>query len=399
MTVTTTNTGDLEPQAEPAPRWHRSLIAQIDWRIASAALVLIILAVIFHIASDEVFFTPRNLSLLLRQASLVAILAAGVSVLMIMAEIDLSIGSAVFLTGVIAAEVVVTHGLPTWLGVAAAFAAGIALGAWNGFWVSRLAVPSFVVTLAGLLAFQGLGLLVTDAATVGPLPQDFVDLNESFVSKGLSYILLVSFGLVAGALVLRRYRIERRRHDVASSAQLTLRVGGIVVLVVLAMWITGGFLGLPAAVLWVVGIGAILHVIMSQTTFGRNAYMIGANREAAFLAGINVRRHIFLGFVLMGLLYGIGGVLLDARLSASSPAAGQFLELNAIAAAVIGGTSLMGGVGTVAGAMIGALLLATIDNGMNLLNVNSFAQLVVKGLILILAVALDQFANRRQRGA
>lgn len=398
MTVSTPEAPvDLESRAESSPSWHRTLLVQVDWRIASAALVLVVLAVVFHVASDEVFFTPRNLSLLLRQASLVAILAAGVSVLMIMAEIDLAIGSAVFLTGVVAAELVVTHGQSTWLGVAAALGTGIALGAWNGFWVSRLAVPSFVVTLAGLLAFQGLGLLITDAATVGPLPQDFVDLNESFVPKRISYLLLVSFGLVAGALVFRRHRVERHRHNVASGVQLTLRTGGIVALVGLAMWITGGFLGLPAAVLWVVGIGATLFFVMGRTTFGRNAYMIGANREAAFLAGINVRRHIFMGFVLMGVLYGIGGVLLDARLSASSPAAGQFLELNAIAAAVIGGTSLMGGVGTIAGAMIGALLLATIDNGMNLLNVNSFAQLIVKGLILILAVALDQFANRRQR--
>lgn len=392
---------EKEPKAElPVERtasWQRRLFDQIDWRIASAALVLIGLAIVFHFSSDEVFFTPRNLSLLLRQAALVAILAAGVSVLMIMAEIDLSIGSAVFLTGVVAAEVVVTHGQPTWLGVTAAIGAGIALGAWNGFWVSRLAVPSFVVTLAGLLAFQGLGLMWTDAATIGPLPGGFVDLNEAFVPKGISYVALVVFGLVMASLVFRRHRVDVRRHGNASGAQLVLRLGGIAVVTSLALWITGGFLGLPSAVVWVIGIGIVLFLIMSQTTFGRNAYMIGANREAAFLAGINVRRHIFLGFVLMGVLYGIGGVLLDARLSASSPAAGQFLELNAIAAAVIGGTSLMGGVGTIPGAMVGALLLATIDNGMNLLNVNSFAQLVVKGLILILAVALDQFANRRQR--
>lgn len=378
---------------------HRKLFDQIDWRIASTALVLIVLAVIFHLDSDGVFFTPRNLSLLLRQASLVAILAAGVSVLMIMAEIDLSIGSAVYLTGVVAAEVVVTHGQSIWVGVAAAIGAGMLLGAWNGFWVSRLAVPSFVVTLGGLLAFQGLGLMWTDAATVGPLPDSFVKFSEAFLSRGASYAFLVVCGAVAVFVVFRGHRLDIRRHGDASSAQLGLRVAGIAVLIGLALWITGGFLGLPYAVLWVIAVGAVLFVIMSQTTFGRNAYMIGANREAAYLAGISVRRHIFLGFVLMGVLYGLGGVLLDARLSASSPAAGQFLELNAIAAAVIGGTSLMGGVGTIPGAMVGALLLATIDNGMNLLNVNSFAQLVVKGVILILAVALDQFANLRQRRA
>jgi D-xylose transport system permease protein len=384
---------------EAARGWHRKLFDQIDWRIASAALVLIVLSIVFHLSSDEVFFTPRNLSLLLRQASIVAILAAGVSVLMIMAEIDLSIGSAVYLTGVVAGEIVVTHGQSTWVGVFGAIAAGVLLGAWNGFWVSRLAVPSFVVTLAGLMAFSGVGLMWTDAATLGPLPESFVNLSEKFLAKGPSYVALIAFGGIAAFVVFRRHRVDIQRHGEASNAQLGLRLGGIAILLGLALWIAGGFLGLPYALVWVIAVGAVLFVIMSQTTFGRNAYMIGANREAAYLAGINVRRHIFLGFILMGVLYGVCGVLLDARLSASSPSAGQFLELNAIAAAVIGGTSLMGGVGTIPGAMVGALLLATIDNGMNLLNVNSFAQLVVKGMILILAVALDQFANRRQRRA
>ncbi|MFN8224758.1 MAG: hypothetical protein U0R50_16110 [Gaiellales bacterium] len=395
--MTASETEQRDEGIPVAVGWHRRVFDQIDWRIASGALVLVVLAVAFHLMSDGVFFTPRNLSLLLRQASIVAILAGGVSVLMIMAEIDLSIGSAVYLTGVVAGEVVVTHGQPTWVGVVAAIGAGIALGAWNGLLVSRLAVPSFVVTLAGLLMFQGIGLMWTDAATLGPLPDDFVELSEAFLGKGASYVFLVAFAAVVTVVILRGRRTEIRRHGEASTAQLGLRLAGVAILLGLALWITGGFLGLPYAVLWVIGVGAVLFVLMSQTTLGRNAYMIGANREAAYLSGINVRHQIFLGFILMGILYGVCGVLLDARLSASSPAAGQFLELNAIAAAVIGGTSLMGGVGTIPGAMVGALLLATIDNGMSLLNVNSFAQLVVKGLILVFAVALDQFANRRQR--
>ena len=384
-------------RSEMGQRQRQGFRGLINWRIASTALVLATLAVFFHFASGEVFFTPRNLSLLLRQCALTAIMAGGVSVILIMAEIDLSIGSAVFLTGTVAAQVSVTYGLPTWLGVVAALGTGIGLGAWNGFWTTRMMVPSFVVTLAGLLAFQGVGLIWTNAGTIGPLSPGFINLSEAFIPKNLSSVLLVALGLLLVATALRRQRIDRRRHpeDIIKGKGV-LRLAAIAVLIGLAVWISSGFLGLPTAVIWMMAVGALLFFIMSQTKFGRNAYMIGANREAAYLAGINVRRHVFAGFVLMGLLYGIGGILLDARLGVSSPVAGQSLLLDALAAAVIGGTSLMGGVGTIPGAMVGALLLATIDNGMDLLNANSFVQQVVKALILLFAVALDQWANRRR---
>lgn len=364
----------------------------INWRIASTALVLVTLALVFHLTSGGFFFTPRNLSLLLRQASLVAILAAGVSMLMIMAEIDLSIGGAVLLTGAVAANLTTTYGLPMWLGVLAAIGCGVGLGAWNGFWVARFGVPSFVVTLGGLLGFAGIALMWTNAATVGPLPQSFVNLSEAYISQTASYILLIAFGFVLALATVRR------RGD-AATATVALRLLALLVLLGLSIWIVHGFLGLPTAIVWVIAVGAAVTFIATRTKLGRNAFMIGANREAAHLAGVNVRRHIFLGFILMGLLYGVGGVLLDARLAAWSPAAGQYLELNAIAAAVIGGTSLMGGIGTIPGAMVGSLLLATIDNGMSLNNVNSFLQQVVKGLILIFAVTLDQWAHRRQHRA
>jgi D-xylose transport system permease protein len=179
---------------------------------------------------------------------------------------------------------------------------------------------------------------------------------------------------------------------------VVVRIAGMVVTFGFLAWIAGGFLGIPMAVVWLAGVGVVLTVIMSRTTFGRSAYLVGSNREAARFSGISVRRQVFLGFVLMGAVYGVGGVLLTSRLGSAAPSMGQSLELDAIAAAVIGGTSLAGGVGTVVGAMGGALLLATIDNGMSLMNVSSFAQLVVKGLVLLAALAIDAFVNRRAAG-
>ena len=280
------------------------LLKHVNWRIASTVGVLAVLSIVFDLTSDGIFFDPRNLSLLLRQASLVAILAAGVSILMIMAEIDLSIGGCVLLTGAVAAKLSYDYGIPTWVCVVAALAAGGVLGAWNGFWVVRLGVPSFVVTLGGLLGFAGLTLLWTNAATVGPLPTDFVDLSEAFIPKGASYAIVIAIGVALVVMALRRHQVESRRHG-AELAGLAVRLAAIAVTIGLMLWITGGYQGLPAAVVWVFAVGAVFTFIAVQAKFGRNAFMIGANREAAHLAGIRVGRHIFIGFVLMGMLGGV----------------------------------------------------------------------------------------------
>jgi D-xylose transport system permease protein len=184
-----------------------------------------------------------------------------------------------------------------------------------------------------------------------------------------------------------------RREDITRAAtQLSVFAIGLGLLA----WAAGGFLGIPLTLIWSVAVGVVLWFVMSRSTFGRNAYLIGSNREAAEFAGISVKKHIFGGFLIMGALYGVGGVLLTARLAAATPSGGTNLELDAIAAAVIGGTALTGGVGTIPGAMIGALLLATIDNGMSLMNVSSSAQLIVKGLVLLGALGVNAYLLRRR---
>lgn len=361
----------------------------VRWREATLVAAFIVLAVWFHVATDGAFFTPRNLSLLLRQATITAIVAAGVLVLIVMSEIDLSIGSAVYLVSVVVATLQVDRGWPTLAVVAAAILVGVILGAWNGFWVTRLAVPSFIVTLGGLLAFRGLGYWLTDANTIAPMQPSFVKLSEGFLPIRISYILIgISLAIVAGLLV-RRYLRTRHRSPEGAATALVVTLGLSAAGLGLFAWIVGGFRGIPMAVLFLIAVTGTLALVMRRSTFGRNAYVIGSNRRAALLAGIDIRRHLFGGFVLMGALYGIAGVLITARLSASTPSTGNILELDAIAAAVIGGTSLRGGVGVLSGAVGGAILLATIDNGMSLLNVSSFVQQMLKGGILLVALALD----------
>lgn len=385
---------------------QRELRSVLNARAVIFIGVFLALILFFNLQSDGLFFTPRNLSLMLRQGAILGVVAAGVGVLMMMSEIDLSIGSAVFLCGVVAASLSTAGAVPLIVVLLATVATGMVLGALQGVAVVVIGIPSFIATLAGLLAFRGLGLLITNAATVGPVTPDFSAVSESFIPPTPSLILLVIVAVTAAAGVVagNRRRAMRLSHDAGvpgrwtSAAPLTRTIAQVL-LVVLPMaflaWIVTGFLGIPTALIWVAVIGLALTVLMTRTTYGRNGYLIGANREAAVYSGIRVRRNVFIAFVLMGALYGVAAVLLTARLGSSTPGAGENLELQAIAAAVIGGISLRGGTGTIAGALMGALLLTLINNGMSLLNISSFSQSVIMGIILILALGLDSYFLRR----
>lgn len=368
--------------------------------------VFLALALFFHLQSQGLFLTPRNLSLMLRQSAILAVVASGVALLIIMSEIDLSIGSAVFLCGVVAAQLATSGDVPVALVVLAALGTGVLLGAIQAVSVVIIGIPSFVATLAGLLAFRGIGLLWTNAATVGPVDPGLTALSEGFIPPSASYVILGAVLVlgVAGLVWSNRSSNRRRKKEAAEGilarppeplSRVISEIALLVVPIAILGWIVGSFLGIPTALVWVAVIVISLTVLMARTTFGRNAYLLGANREAAQYSGINVKRSVFLGFVVMGALYGVAGVLLTARLGASTPGAGQSMELDAIAAAVIGGVSLRGGTGTVAGAVTGALLLTLINNGMSIMNISSFAQSIIKGIILLLALALDAYVLRR----
>ncbi|WP_181663156.1 sugar ABC transporter permease [Actinomadura madurae] len=367
-------------------------------RLIVAFVAVVVLVLLFNGQSDGNFLSSRNLSLLLREAALVAILAGGVAIVMIMGEIDLSIGSAVYFAGILAAMSQVDWGFPPLLAVLLAVGFGVALGLWHTFWVVKVGVPSFIVTLTSLLALRGLGLQLSDGKTIGPLPAGYIGLSESFLSVATTY------GLIAVALVVlawhywRQRRIARALDQAYSWLSILIRLAAWGAVLAIATWSLSGFLGTPTAALWIAAAGILLAFLMARTTFGRNAYMIGANREASRLAGIGVGRHLLIAFVIMGVLYGVGGVLLTTRLGASAAGTGQFLELEAIAAAVIGGVSLRGGIGTVSAAIGGAFLLTIIDNGMQAINLSSFLQDVVKGAILLLAVAADAYTQRPRTG-
>jgi D-xylose transport system permease protein len=376
--------------------WSRHLRDALSVRIIVMLALIALLSLLVHIGSDGVFLTPRNLSILLRQAAIIAIVAAGVSILLIMSEVDLSIGSAVYLVCVVIASAETQWQLPLYAIIPLAIGVGLALGAWNGFWVSAVGVPSFIVTLAGLLSFRGLGLYLTDARTISPLSDAHVALTESFISPQLSFVGgIVVFGVIA--VILAAQSIAKQRQDSADGALAKTIVNIVAIFFVVAgfLAIVCSYRGTPAAILWTMAVGVTIWLLMSRTVFGRNAYMIGANRLAAQLAGISVNRNIFIGFLVMGVIYGVAGLLFTARLNASTAGDGLFMELDAIAAAVIGGVALSGGKGRIPVVLGGALLLTAIDNGMSVTGISSFLQQLIKGAILLGAVALDVRARSR----
>ncbi len=356
-----------------------------------------VLAMWFNYKSGGVFFSPRNLSLLIRQVAVVGVVASGVLILIVMAEIDLSIGSAVYLVSVVVAVLQAHHGWSTGAVVVAALAVGAVLGAWNGFWVTYFGVPSFIVTLGGFLAFRGIGYIITNANTVAPVHTSLISLSESFLSIPLSY-LLIGVILAAGiAVTIRRFRrAVAIDADADHAMQLLVTLVVLVAASAIVAWVVGGFAGIPTAGIVLLGTMGVLTMVMNFTRFGLYSYVVGGNRSAARLSGISVDRQLMRGFILMGILYGVGGVLITARLGASTPSTGTGLELDAIAAAVLGGAVLLGGSGRVPQALYGAVLLATIDNGMSLLNISSFVQDVVKGAVLLIAVASDTWARKRR---
>jgi len=369
----------------------KAMLAGFNWRSYAMIIALAVIALIFTWLTNGIFLSPRNVAQLLRQTAILVVVATGVAMLIIQREIDLSIGSAVYLTGLAAATAQTQWQFSTVPAILVALAVGLAIGVWQGFWVSRFRIPSFVVTLSGLLAFRGIGFVWSDAATYAPMSDSYGAISESFIPPGWSVVLILVLLGLAAAILVWRWQHQRRRFG-AAAASLGRLVRPLVwsaVAAAIMLYVSLGFRGIPMAVVVALAVAAILAFVATGTVFGRQMYAIGGNREAAHLSGISIRRNLFLSFVIMGVVCAVAGVLTTARLNAIAPSVGQFLELDAIAAAVIGGVSLAGGIGTVYGALIGALLLVTVDNGMSLMDISSFIQLVVKGLLLGIAVLFD----------
>jgi D-xylose transport system permease protein len=368
-------------------------------RAYTMLLALILIWLFFQWATIDaahpygIFLGAINFSKLLQQTAVTGVLAVGMLMVIVSGNIDLSVGAVVGFAGGIAA---MTQGWGLVPCLLAAIAVGLIIGALQGSLVAYVNIPSFIVTLGGLQAWRGLILKFSKGATVPVELPFFRSLGRDFIDPR------IGFGLALVAIVLiiltnlRRNR-ARQRHGLqaisTASTAARIMIPSLVIVAFIVLMNKAG--GLPIPVIFLVAVALGGAFLTANTTFGRYLYAIGGNPDAARLSGINSKRYILAAFCLMGALAGLASILHTARVGSASPDAGTLMELDAIASCVIGGTSLMGGRGTVFGAVLGALILASLDNGMSLLNVENWAKYVVKGGVLVAAVGFDMYGRSK----
>jgi D-xylose transport system permease protein len=364
-------------------------------------LVLAVIWVIFYVQEDR-FLSSVNLTNLVLQATAVGLVAVGVTLVLLLGEIDLSVGAVSGLCAAIMAVLVEQHGWSPYLGIAAAVLTGTAIGLFQGSVFTRFGIPSFVVTLAGLLAWPGAQLKVLgETGTVNITNSKVIGLTGTFYSDTVGWIFaIVAIGAFAGLTLLNRQRRIRAGVSAPPLSTLVIRIVLVAASVLIAIWVLNDDRGLPLAVLILLGFVLAFFYITTRTTFGRHIFAVGGNAEAARRAGINVNAIRVVVFMIASTMAAIGGIMAASRLLAvnQSSGAGDFLLL-AIAAPVIAGTSLFGGRGSVWHALLGALVIQSISNGMDLLGLESSVKFMVTGAVLLAAVVVDAIARRQRQAA
>lgn len=387
--------------------------ADIDNRMLAMIVALLVIWVTLNIMTGGIFFTARNMYNLAVQSSVVGIMATGMVLVIVCRHIDLSVGSILGFTGMVIAFLQV-HVFPlgaSWnwpLTILCGLALAAIIGLWQGWWISYRGIPSFVATLAGLLMFRGAAYLVTDGRTVAPMDKTYQILGggiDGSIGATWSWILA---GAAIAWMVINTIMVRRscRKYGFKGkplAAQLLVLVIGIALVCGFVMVMnaytkprTDISRGIPVPVLIMICVVVGMTLLTRVTRFGRYVFAIGGNPEAAELSGIAVKKITTFVFMIMGLLCGVAAVITTARLNAGANSMGSLAELNVIAAAVIGGTSLSGGQGTITGAILGAVIMQSLDSGMVLLGISSAMRQLVIGAVLILAVWFDVVYNKNR---
>ena len=360
-----------------------------QYKILTLLFAVVVIWVFFNYMSDG-YLTPRNFSNLLRQMAITGMLASGMMFIIICGEIDLSVGAMLGLLGGVMAIMDLNYHFPISVTIATVIVLGILIGLFNGYCVAYLRIPSFIVTLAGFLAFRGVLLGITKGTTVSLESPTLILIGQGYLPTSIGNAVgIIIFALLA--VLAFRTRAGRAKHglDIAPLWQDIAKLVAVAVMIAAFITTLNQYEGIPFPVLVTVVILGVFSFIANKMVFGRRIYSIGSNLEATRLSGVNVRIIKMFVFGMMGLMCAFAGLTTTARLAAGSPSAGNLGELDAIASCYIGGASSRGGVGTIYGALIGALIMASLDNGMSMLGVDSFWQMIVKGSILLLAVWVD----------
>ncbi|MEX2461077.1 MAG: sugar ABC transporter permease [Paenibacillaceae bacterium] len=377
---------------------NRKLFAfKMDVRAFTMIGALLAIWLLFSFLNGT-FLTPRNLSNLFLQMSATSVLAIGMVLVIVAGQIDLSVGSLVGLTGGVAAILNIWYDWSLVPVIIATIALGAVIGFIQGWWVAYRAVPAFIVTLGGMLIFRGALLMISGSKTVAPMSPEMRKIGQSYLGSNWGLILGILTFIITVVIIFRK-RASRIQYGFEAPS-ITLSIAKSIfygILIVGFVYLMNRYQGIPFPFLIVIVLAVIFTFISKNTVFGRQIYAIGGNPEASRLSGINIKKRLVMVFVLCNTLAAISGIILTTRLNAATGTAGNMNELDAIAACVIGGTSLMGGAGTIPGAIIGSLVMASLDNGMSLMNLDSYWQYMVKGLILILAVWVDIYSRQKKK--
>lgn len=400
----------LDKQPAPAPASpsgppRAGLLARGNMRQYGMISALVAIVVLFEILTDGILLKPLNVTNLIMQNGYVLVLAIGMMLVIINRQIDLSVGSVAAFVGAITGVAIVNWGLPWPLVVVVALAVGALIGAFQGFWVAYARIPSFIVTLGGMLLFRGLSMVVLEGQSLAPFPTGFRQLGSGFIPEiggGDLHLLTIVLGVAGAAVIVwNDWRSRSRRLSYGLSVPdlhwFALKAVAITAVICGFAWILAVYQGLPIVGLLVIALTVVYSFITAGTIMGRHIYAVGGNERAAELSGIATKKTTFLVFVNMGMLAALAGLLFAARLNAATPKAGVNFELDAIAAAFIGGASASGGVGTVVGAIVGGLVMGVMNNGMSLLGLGVDWQQAIKGGVLMLAVAFDVYNKNKSK--
>lgn len=369
-------------------------------------IALVLVYLFFVIRSEGRMFLPQNINNLIMQNSYVVILAVGMLLCILTGgNIDLSVGATVCLVGAIAGVLMVNLGWNIYLVMVICLLVGIAIGAWQGFWIAYVRIPPFIVTLAGMLLFRGLAQAILGGLTISGFSESFLSIFNNYVNipaldSGVVKYSCIIFGILCcavyiAATIWTNLNKKRKGYEAEKPASLYTKIVLLCCIVMLLMYKLSLYKGVPYILLWLILIVAIYTYITAKTTFGRHFYALGGNEKATKLSGINTNNIYFSAYVNVSFLSALAALVVAARFTSANPAAGTNYELDAIGSCFIGGASAYGGIGKVSGVVVGAVLMGVLNLGMNIIGVDSNFQKVVKGLVLLAAVIFDVVSKRR----
>jgi putative multiple sugar transport system permease protein len=375
--------------------------------ILLALMVVVLFFQAIIVLNDEgSLFAPRNVTNIIAQNGYVIILATGMLLCILTGgNIDLSVGSQVCLVAAIGATLIIKNGMNIHAAIAVCLVSGIALGAWQAFWIAYMRIPSFIVTLAGMLAFRGLARVILDGQTISPVPASFTRYFGGFLTGGADGAARLNFSLAAGAVVCAvvvamavyaRIKKKCRQYAVEPAAFAVVRLASICFAVMFAFYSFGHDRGVPVVLVLLGVVVLAYYYYTSKTVPGRYLYALGGSEKAARLSGVNTRGVMFFAYTNMGFLAAVAALVCLARFNSSFPDLGHNYELDAIGSCFIGGASAQGGVGTVGGTLIGTIFMGVLNNGMSILGIDQNWQEVVKGMVLLAAVIWDILSRKRE---